>query len=258
MIDSYSAFIYGHAVDSTNNYIDWDIGGSEISVQMNVGEYSLTDFCTEIARAMNSANQGTYAVTVNRTTGIITVTKSAGTFRFLASTGSHVGTSVFSLMGFAAVDGTLAASQTGSLRSGSLWLPQFKAQDFVHFDNQQSAVDGSVKKSASGRVEAVSFGNQKLMDCNFKFITNIQQTLNDLIVSDSSGVENARAFMEYAVTKKDMEFIPDRNDYDTYYKVILESTPESQDGLGFKLKEQYQNGLRDYYETGVLKFRLIS
>lgn len=258
MIDSYSGFIYGHTVDSTNNYIDWDNGGSEISVRMQTGEYSLTDFCTEFARAMNSANQGTFICTVDRSTGIVTATKSTGTFRFKALTGSHVGASVFSLAGYAAVDGVLATSQTGSVRSGSLWLPQFKAQDYVPFDNQQSAIDGTIKKSASGRVEAVKFGTQKIMDVNFKFITNIHQSGNDLILSDSQGLENARAFMEYAITKADMEFIPDVSNYNVFNKVILESTPESQDGFNFKLKEQYANGMRDYYETGILKFRLIN
>ena len=75
--------------------------------------------------------------------------------------------------------------------------------------------------------------------------------------NDSSGVVNALAFLNYAITKAPLEFIPDRSNPSTYQECILESTPESQDGLAFKLKELYSINLSGYYETGTLTFRRI-
>jgi hypothetical protein len=38
---------------------------------------------------------------------------------------------------------------------------------------------------------------------------------------------------------------------------MLESTPEDAKGLKYKLKELYGQGLPGYFETGVLKFRVL-
>jgi len=46
-------------------------------------------------------------------------------------------------------------------------------------------------------------------------------------------------------------------DRSTFEKVILESTGESKDGVGFKIKEMYDQGLPGYYESGTLVFRVV-
>lgn len=256
MIQTFSAFYYGHSIDSSNYYLNFKEGvGPELTAQLNVGEYSLTDFCTEVSRAMNSAGALTYSVTVDRSTRLITVSTSSA-FTLLAGTGTNISAGVFSLLGFSA-DTASATSHLATSASGFSWEPQFKAQDFVDFEDQQSAIDGVVKKATNGTVEAVKFGNQKIMDANFLFITDIAQSNDCVLKSDSSGVDNARSFLEYATTKADLEFVPDIENPDTFFKCLLESTVESSTGTGFKLKEMYAKGLPGYFETGILKFRLI-
>lgn len=56
MIRTKSKFYYGHTIDSDNNLLDFKEGaGTELTATLNVGEYSLTDFVTEVARALNAA-----------------------------------------------------------------------------------------------------------------------------------------------------------------------------------------------------------
>lgn len=257
-LNTYSAFYYGHTVNATNIYLDFDEGSGPLYATLQVGEYTLTDFATEIARAMNAASAIDYSTSVNRSTGVITITAASGTFKILGATGTHLGADILPLAGFNNVDTSFASSHAGNFRSGSVWFPQMKGQDYVAFNDQQKAVDGVVKKSASGNIETTKFGLEKIMDINFRFNTNIPQTDDCWLRSDPSGLDNCRTFMEYATTKANMEFMPDKDNPDLFYEVILESTPESQDGLGFKLKEQYDKGLPGYFDTGVLKFRLLS
>jgi hypothetical protein len=50
--------------------------------------------------------------------------------------------------------------------------------------------------------------------------------------------------------------MPDRDDPNTFETFILESTPESQQGVSYRLKEDLEYGT-DFYKTGVLKFRKV-
>jgi len=257
MIQTFSSFYYGHVVDETNNYLNFKEGaGPELSAVLNVGSYSPGDFAIEIARSMNAVGTQSYAVTIDRSTQFLTIT-AASNFNLLITSGSAAGVSVFSLAGFTGADTGLALTHTSNVKSGTIWSPQFKGQDYIDFEDNQSAVDGVVKKSANGTVEVAKFGNQKIMEINFMFITNIHQSNSCILKTDPAGYENARAFMEYACTKADLEFIPDAANPSVFKKVILEATEKDSNGLGFKLKEMYAKGLPGYYETGVLKFRLL-
>ena len=255
MIFTKSSFYYGHTIKESNSYVDFQEGINPVKFAvLSVGEYAFNDFLNALAVALNAAGDLIYVVTVNRTTRIITITAS-GTFRLFGLTGINIGRTALGLSGFSA-DTALALSHTGTLASGEVWTPQFYAQDFVDFDDQQSAIDGVVKQSTSGKVESVSFGKKKTMESNFKYVTNIIQNSKH-ITSDPLSVSKARAFMEYVITKADIEFMPDINAPSVYTRCILESTPEDQNGLGFKLKEQYSSGLTGYFETGLLKFRKV-
>lgn len=254
MINTRSQFYYGHTVDETNFNLDFVEGTDPALVaEVEIGEYTITDFCTAVARAMNLVGNFDYSVTVNRSTRIITISAS-GSFKVLPVTGDNTTTSVLPLIGITADTG-LATSHAG-IASGFVWRPQRKAQSFVDFDDQQKAVDGVSRQSTNGKVESVRFGTTYTMDAQWDLITDIPQYISE-VETDLSGVDNARSFLEYATTKADLEFMPDRNDPSTYVKCILESTPTDKDGLGFKLQEQYARGLVGYFDTGVLKFRKI-
>lgn len=257
MIQTFSKFYYGHTIDEDNYWLDFQEGANPVvAAQINIGEYTLTDFTTQVASAMNLVGDFDYTVTVNRDTRIITVS-STGSFELLPVTGVNASKSVFGLLGFSADTGQ-ATSHVATAASGSVWTPQYKAQDFVDFQDQQAAVDGVSRQTTSGKVESVRFGTTETMEAKFTFITDILQRTGCPIESDPIGVANARDFLEYATTKADLEFIPDRDDSSTFVKCLLESTDASSDGLGFKLQELYSRGLVGYYDTGLLKFRKIT
>ena len=75
------------------------------------------------------------------------------------------------------------------------------------------------------------------------------------IENNPNGVRDLRQFLSYAITKGSIEVMFDRDDPDTFFTIILESTPISRTGTGFKLRPKYGQNLPDYYETGILKFR---
>jgi len=256
MILTLSQFYYGHTVDEDNLFLDFQEGANPaIFAQINIGEYALSDFVNEVASAMNLVGDLDYTVTVNRSTRIITVS-ATGSFEMLPVTGVNASKSIFDLLGFSADTGA-STSHIATAASGSVWRPQFKAQDFVDFNNQQQAVDGVSRQTTSGKVESVRFGTTETMDAKFTFITDILQP-GDLIENDSAGVANSRDFLEYATTKADLEFMADRDVPASFVKCLLEQTNTSKDGLGFKLKEMYTRGLVGYFDTGIMKFRKIT
>jgi hypothetical protein len=257
MINTNCKFYYGHTVTDENNTINFEESiGVEKTAIMDIGEYTLMDFFTEMVRTLNEAGANTYDVSVDRVTRIPTITVTGGSCKFLPVTGTNAGTSALPLAGFT-VDTAFAASLVGDSASGLEWVPQFLPQSFVDFEQHQKAIDGVVRKTQSGKVEAVRFGVEKIAEMNFTFITNIIQPDDGPITSSATGYDDALAFMEYAVTKADLEFIPDENDPYTFTKCILESTPEDQNGLSFMMRELYDKGIPSYFETGVLKFRKI-
>jgi hypothetical protein len=94
------------------------------------------------------------------------------------------------------------------------------------------------------------------MEFNLTLATDLDQGRNGIIRTDSSGVFKLREFLAYCITKGDLEYMPDKNDRSTYQTIILESTPSSSSGTGYRLEELYGRGLPEYFETGKLKWRL--
>ena len=114
---THSKFYYGFEIDETNQYLDFNEGSGELSAELEIGLYSFTDYCAELARALNAAGGSTYTVTGNRTTRKITIA-ATGTFSLLVSSGSHEGTSAFATAGFTGADRSGSASYEGAA-SGS-------------------------------------------------------------------------------------------------------------------------------------------
>jgi hypothetical protein len=256
MITTWSKFYYGYDVTADNNQLDFSEGGSELTAEIAVGSYTPTDFCTAVKTALDTAGALTYTVTFNRSTRKITIA-ATGTFQILKATGTHIGTSPFTLMGFTgAGDLTGTNTYTGASVSGDIYSPQFKLQDYISSDDYQQAVDATVNKTASGRVEVVKFGTESFIECNITFVTD--RTVDGTVIrSNATGVADLRRFLQYLVTKGPCEFIPDEDTVSTYQKVMLESTPDSDKGTGYRIKELYDKGLSHVYQTGKLKFRVL-
>lgn len=257
LLTEYSKFYFGFVVTDINYQLDFKEGvGPELTAELNIGEYSLTDFVDELKRAFDDAGALTYTVSVDRDTRFITI--SAGsTFSLLVSSGSHLGNDGYPLMGFTTSDRTGASTYTGDSPAGSEYKPQFKLQSYISSDNWQQAADSSINKMASGRVEIVKFGTEKFLQFQIKFITDIDQGCIGPIRNNPDGLEDIQEFMQFIVNRTPIEFMPDEGNTSLFQTLIFEASPDVQTGTGYKLKELYDQNLPGYFETAILKFRLI-
>lgn len=255
-IKTKSSFYYGHEVTATNNSIPFNEGGGELVATLNIGSYSLTNYAIEVARAMNVVGGQIYATVVDRTTRQITVS-APGNFDLLFGTGSTASISAASLMGFNAVDTGSDVSHQGENGSGLDYRPQFLLQDFVDFQDNVRASEASVNVSASGVTEVVKFGNNEIMAGNIKYITDemVGGCLASSIENNPTGVQDYRTFISFITGKGDLEFIPDRDNPNSFTTCFLESTPESREGVNYRIKELYGEGLIGFFESGRLEFR---
>lgn len=256
MISTYSSFLFGFTITSENNALDLKEGAAApLACYVAVGQYTATTICQAIADALNAQGLLTYTVTFNRTTRAFTITTSSS-FQLLGLTGTNTGSSIHLSIGLTATDLSSTANAITGAASGTLYAPQYWLQDYVSTDDWQQAVDATVNKTASGRVEVYRVGTEKFSEFNLKWITD-RTTTGSAITNNASGVANARSFMQFAVTKAPFEFMPDKNAPATFQTFILETTPTSSSGTGYKLDEQYERNLPGFFETGRLKLRLI-
>ena len=130
-------------------------------------------------------------------------------------------------------------------------------QDYVDQKDSRKLREPTLHTSSAGLVRVQSFGTDRMFEFSMKFATDIFQPSSGPIVNNSTGVDDLREFMQYCIQKKFLEFMPDKDLPNTFYRVVLESTSDDGKGMGYKLQEQYSKGLVGYYETGILKFRII-
>lgn len=252
-LSTFSVFYYGFEFDTDTQYIDFDEGSGALQAEVELGSFTPTEMALNIQEAMNSVGVLTYTVTFNRADRSFTIDSTAN-FDLLVSSGVSAN-KAYPAFGFTGSDRTSASTYTGGF-SGNEYLPQFVLQDHISTENLQKLVMPSINKSASGVVEVIRFGVEKFMQCNIKFATNLHIGGNHF-KNNPSGVEDLQAFMQYITQKKPVEFMEDELTRSTYQKMLLESTVEERDGTGYLLKELYDKGLPDIYETGLLRFRLV-
>ena len=248
-IDTYSAFTYGHTITTDNNYINFDEGAGELSAQIAIGSYSLSEFLDAVSTALNSAGSLEYTVSITRDDRVITIS-STSSFTLLVDTGSNNAISAYPLMGFTGAD-VSGLSIAGNNASGSYFEPQNILQSYVSFIDNVKTTNAAINQSASGVVEVVSYGAVRFMECNIVPQTDIIG--QGSIKNDASGVANLRDFLSYCITKAPIEFIPDIDTPSGFTKCLLESTSESKQGVDFKIK-QFKK-LFAYFQSGGLVFR---
>lgn len=250
MIETKSAFYYGHTVDQNNNIILFNEGSGDLEAEISYGTYSLTDYSNAVVVAMNSISTNSYTVLLDRDTRKMTI---SGTANFtLDVNNASVGNTAFPLMGFT-TQKTGSNSYAADEGSGSVYLPQFYLQGYSDFTYNKRYLQGTVKESASGIPEIVSFGLSRFMKCDIKFINNYTHRDDAVIEENLSGLNDAINFMDYAISKGPMEFMEDRDTRATFVEVILEKTPTNSNGIGYILKELPT--VKGYYDTGMLEFR---
>lgn len=253
-IETKSSFLYGFNITSSNKFLDFQEGATEYNAELNIGSYTLDGLVTEVATRMNALSSNNYVVSVDYPTRTITIAGDA-TFSLLVTTGSNAGNDVFSLLGFTS-NKTGAATYDGDVATGSEYLPQYILQSYVPFEYIERSSDAQVNESASGVVEIVEYSRVNFMECDIKFITDQVMQTNAPITNNATGINDYLAFIGYAVQKKPLVFIPDILNKGTYVNCILESTPESNKGVEFKLKKV--SGLTNkFYKSGLLTFRKL-
>jgi hypothetical protein len=255
-LDTFSKFYYGLEVNEFNYTLAFNEGAGERIAEVDVGLYSAQELAIAVAQALNEAGTNEYSVAFNRATRIYTITCDVN-FTILGLTGTDTGTSVLTTLGFPVADTSSALSHTGTTAAGSVYFPQFILQSYIPTQIWQKAAFAQVNKSASGRVQVQQFGTEKFMQCNLKWITEIPQGDGGPIRTNPNGVDDVVTFLTWLSRKAPIEFMEDENDPEEYETMILESSPENNDGTGFKLKELYDQGLPYYFETGILKFRRL-
>jgi hypothetical protein len=255
VIDTFSAFYYGHLITRDNQIIPFDEGGGEINAVIPVGSYTLTNFIAAVASALNDSGLLDYQVTVDRETRLITISAS-GNFSLLFGSSTQTEISCRELLGFDLVDYAGDDSYSATEASGSAYYPQFKLQNFYDFSTIKRPNSATVRTTASGQVEVLKYANSRFMRCTITFITNIAN--QSVIKNNPQGVQDALDFMNYATDKLGLEFIYDVNNPGNYVSCILESTQSNNDGAGFELEPLYSRGLTGYYELRDLLFREVS
>ena len=253
----HSVFYYGHVVDETNNLIDFKEGTDPATfAQVPVGSYTLSKFVEVVVAALNASSSLDWTGSVNRVTRIVTIT-SSGTASLLFSSGVNNANSPASLLGFNTADYNNLTSFVGASASGSEYKPQFFLQDYKGKDKIKKLVNAVVTKSASGdNVSVQSFGVDRMIKMNIKFITN--QPTEGILRNNTQAVEQAIDFMDYIVEKYPIEFMSDEDDRETFDKIYLESTAQDQNGTSYELMEYVDRLLPEYFETGLLTFKVIN
>lgn len=256
-LNVHSMFFYGHKVDENNNLINFKEGaGPEKVAELPVGSYTLTKFLEIVVAALNAASSIDWAGSVDRTTRFVTLT-SSGTASLLFGTGSTYLNSPAILLGFPQTDILNATSFVGSSGSGSEYRPQFPLQNYIPKNQNKKLVNAVTTKSASGdNVSVQSFGVERMIKANIKFITN--QPTDGLLRGNPQAVEEAQSFMDYIVEKNPIEFIENESEPDTFDRVYLESTGMGGDGTSYELMEYVDRNLPEYFETGLLTFKVIN
>jgi hypothetical protein len=193
---------------------------------------------------------------VNRSNHTLTIS-APGLFSLLVATGTRAGVSAYGMMGFTGSNKTGAITYTGGSQSGSSYTPQFLLQDYIDPQDFQEPVDGIVNETGSGYIETVTFGLRKYMECNIRYATNRSMPEVGVFRNNPAGLTDLRDFMQAVVLRSPIEFEPDLATPATFSTFRLESTPSHKDGLGYKLTELISERLPGFFETGVLRWRLI-
>ena len=255
-ISTHSVFYYGLEIDETNNKLNFDEGAGELTATLNNGFYTHEDLALEIKQKMTTASTlpQVYAVLFDRVNRTFQIS-SDNNFSLLVATGSQSAVSCFPTIGFSLTDRSGDDTYSGNLATGKVYYPQFFLQDYLDDRFMVEKIDATVSESADGQVQTVFFGTRKFVKMNIKLITDKPQ--DGLVIRNNpNGVNDFLDFMNALIDKRPVEFMPNINDRNTFKTLIIEDIPGGKDGTGFEIVEMIGQNLPEYYETGLLKFRV--
>jgi hypothetical protein len=257
-IGTFSKFYYVQPVTEDNFVLSFtEDDSTEINAEVQIGRYTVTELGQAIQDALNSNGDNSYEVVFSRATRRYTII-SDDNFKLLGATSTILGVDIFQEIGFQGLDTTFDIQHTSFNEVGTSFEPQFHIQDYVRPEQFQEAVSGVKSVTASGLVEVVKFGNQQFVEMNIKFQNNGVIGKGYGLKESLTGYDDLLSFMEFITNIYPVEFMPDENNVDSFFKLILDKTEASNDGLGFKLKERFDLSLPNVYDSGKITFRFIS
>lgn len=251
-ITTRSAFYFNTVVTINNRAIDFSEGGDEVQATLQVGDYSLTEYAAEWQRALRESGSQDYVVSLNRTTRKLTI--SAGDpFELLSNSGSRAGVAAWTTAGFStATDKTGANSYVGDSGAGIEYLTQYPVDKYVDPNHSVVYENAVYNVTPIGVGQQLSFGDGYRIEMDIRVITNENLANLDDFYYNASGVANFMTFIRYATAKNRVEFMPDIASRSTFYKVVLEKTPEDGAARRFMLKNMKTP---EVYHSGDLVFR---
>lgn len=237
--------------------LDFKEGVITLSAKISIGAYTGRTLAIEIKKQMEAVGSNTYDVTYDRETRKFTISSTAS-FNILIQSGPFASQSVYSVLGFSSTTDLIGQSTyISDIASGKIYRTQHWIQSHKPTSQNRKSIDPVVNKSASGVIEVVKYGNERFMNGEFLFITNIIQGDQSIIRTNENGVQDFLDLMEWLTEKYVVEFMVDESKIQEFQTFILESTEQDSRGLDFELIELYDKSLPEYFRSGVLKFRLM-
>lgn len=99
---------------STNKYINFKIGGAELTATLLEGEYTASSLADAISSYMTTAASAVIECSFSESTGKFTISKSSGTLELLWLTGTNTANAMGSALGYAVVDYTGALTYSSA------------------------------------------------------------------------------------------------------------------------------------------------
>lgn len=87
-------------ITSSNQWLDFDEGGGELSAQLTVGDYDADSLATEIKTQMEAVGAYVYTITYQENIKKFTIASATGNFDLLWQSGTHTSNNVGDLIGF--------------------------------------------------------------------------------------------------------------------------------------------------------------
>ena len=256
MIRTFSKFYYGISIDESNCKFDFDEGAGELTATLDTNTYTPTEIATELEQKLNLAGTFDYVVSFDRDTRKLTITSSSSV-DFLFNSGTNAVEAAYGILGFDTTSDETGTSFEGDSEVGVEYAPQFILQSYIPVENMIEQLHSTVNETISGRQEIITYGDKSMMRCNIMFITDIPQPGGSPILNNASGVADAIDFLRWLSLKNKVEFIPDVAAPATFINLVLDSSPANKEGTTMRLREMYDRGLCEYYETEILTFRKV-
>jgi hypothetical protein len=254
-INTLSVFYYGFNITRENYAINFSEGGPEKTAFLRINDYTLTGFAKEIEERMTLAGTQQYTVAVNRQTRVLTIS-APNNFELLCATGSQQAVAIWDLAGFSTLtDKTGGNSYAGDSAAGFEYRPQLTFDNYLALEDNLVKESASVNVSANGVVQTLEFGDGQRMECVIRGATDRTNLKMTPFFENPTGRQDLRNFMNYIVTKAKIEFMPDVDDRENYFELLLDSTSVDRNGVRYKI--QNMKGANDFYETGLLTFRKV-